>query len=213
MSISDQPFQKSSMSNQQSPVDSQAGAEEPMWAIPSRSMPAKTYLVSAKSVGVMTPPEVAVPADFSASDLDTLPQMALRPVRPLQFKKPENLRLGLPIAAVLLLLTLVIIVGNIFGPRLWGGGHSTATNIVTGKGPFVQLPLSPAQINSIKHLVSYMQYKQLASLYVSRMNLDQELGQLIMVEYAETSYSPQLDMMVNQLHAGGVIMYEFQMNT
>jgi beta-N-acetylhexosaminidase len=45
------------------------------------------------------------------------------------------------------------------------------------------------------------------------MSLDVELGQLIMVEYADTSYSSDLDMMVNQLHAGGVIMYEFQMNT
>jgi len=58
-----------------------------------------------------------------------------------------------------------------------------------------------------------MKYKQLASLYVSHMTLDEELGQLIMVEYADTYYSPDLDMMVNKLHAGGVIMYEFQMKT
>jgi len=58
-----------------------------------------------------------------------------------------------------------------------------------------------------------MQYKQLASMYVARMSLDVELGQLIMVEYTDTTYSSDLDTMVNQLHAGGVIMYEFQMNT
>jgi beta-N-acetylhexosaminidase len=50
-------------------------------------------------------------------------------------------------------------------------------------------------------------------MYVARMPLDVELGQLIMVEYSATSYSSDLDMMVNKLHAGGVIMYEFQMNT
>src|SRR5947209_17205256 len=45
------------------------------------------------------------------------------------------------------------------------------------------------------------------------MTLDEELGQLIMVEYADTKYSSDLDTMINKLHAGGVIMYEFQMNT
>ena len=77
----------------------------------------------------------------------------------------------------------------------------------------MQQPLNPQQITNLRHLVSHMKDKQLASLYVSHMTLDEELGQLIMVEYADTSYSPDLDMMVNQLHAGGVIMYEFQMLT
>src|SRR5947208_5510339 len=45
------------------------------------------------------------------------------------------------------------------------------------------------------------------------MSLDEKLGQLFMVEYADTSYSSDLDTMINKLHAGGVIMYEFQMNT
>jgi len=80
-------------------------------------------------------------------------------------------------------------------------------------GQFVQLPLSPTQIDALRHLGSHMQYKQLASMYVARMSLDVELGQLIMVEYGDTTYSSDLDTMVNQLHAGGVIMYEFQMNT
>src|SRR6266571_8955920 len=80
-------------------------------------------------------------------------------------------------------------------------------------GAFVQQPLNAMQIDSLRHLVGYMKYKQLASMYVARMPLDVELGQLIMVEYSDTSYSPNLDMMVNKLHAGGVIMYEFQMKT
>ncbi len=77
----------------------------------------------------------------------------------------------------------------------------------------MQAPLNAGQINAIMHLTGYMNYKQLASLYVSHMSLDEELGQLIMVEYADTSYSPDLDTMINKLHAGGVIMYEFQMQT
>jgi len=58
-----------------------------------------------------------------------------------------------------------------------------------------------------------MDYKQLAKLYVSHMTLDEELGQLFMAEYYDTYYAPELDMMINQLHAGGVVMYAFQMNT
>ncbi len=80
-------------------------------------------------------------------------------------------------------------------------------------GAFVQQPLNAMQIDSLRHLVGYMKYKQLASMYVARMPLDVELGQLIMVEYSDTYYSPDVDMMVNKLHAGGVIMYEFQMKT
>src|SRR5207253_9012472 len=76
-----------------------------------------------------------------------------------------------------------------------------------------KVPLNADQINAIKHLPGYMKYKQLASMYISRMTLDEELGQLVMVEYADTNYSSDLDTMINKLHAGGVIMYEFQMNT
>ncbi len=123
------------------------------------------------------------------------------------FKRPHGSRLRMLIALVL--LVGIIVSGSMWGSRLIAGS-------VWGQapqGPFVQPPLTPSQVNAMHHLVSYMQYKQLASLYVSRMSLDEELGQLIMVEYAEDLYSPQLDMMINQLHAGGVIMYEFQMKT
>ncbi len=77
----------------------------------------------------------------------------------------------------------------------------------------MQAPLTADQIYALRHLVNRMKYKQLASLYVARMSLDEELGQLIMVEYADTYYSQDVDTMITQLHAGGVIMYEFQMQT
>jgi beta-N-acetylhexosaminidase len=105
------------------------------------------------------------------------------------------------------------VLGGTFGFKLLGGaihGDSQANN---GAGPFVQSPLSPAQVYELQHLSTYIQYKQLASLYVARMTLDEELGQLIMVEYADTYYSPDLDTMISKLHAGGVIMYEFQMQS
>jgi len=115
---------------------------------------------------------------------------------------------------LLALLAILVTLGAIFGSSLFNspGGLNTPT-ASAARGPFVNPPLNAAQINAIMHLTGYMKYKQLAALYVSRMSLDEELGQLIMVEYADTSYSSDLDTMINKLHAGGVIMYEFQMQT
>jgi beta-N-acetylhexosaminidase len=115
------------------------------------------------------------------------------------------------------MLILLITLTGIFGDDLLNATGPSAqpspVSQIAHTGPFVQLPLTALQLNSLQHLISYMKYKQLASMYVARMSLDVELGQLIMVEYGDDYYSPDLDMMVNQLHAGGVIMYEFQMKT
>ncbi len=114
------------------------------------------------------------------------------------------------------MLTILVALGAFLGPNLFTnipGPGSDPSTAFGATGPFVKAPLNADQINAIMHLTGYMKYKQLASLYVSHMTLDEELGQLIMVEYADTSYSSDLDTMINKLHAGGVIMYEFQMNT
>jgi beta-N-acetylhexosaminidase len=58
-----------------------------------------------------------------------------------------------------------------------------------------------------------MKYKALASLYVDHMSLDDKIGQLIMLEFNETSYSDNLDYALNTLHVGGVILYDIQLNT
>ncbi|HLI06195.1 MAG TPA: glycoside hydrolase family 3 N-terminal domain-containing protein [Ktedonobacteraceae bacterium] len=78
-------------------------------------------------------------------------------------------------------------------------------------GPFVSTPLNPDQVDALRHLMSHMTMKQLAALYVSRMTLDEEIGQLIMAEYYMPTYGPDLDYMIHTLHVGGVIMYAFQM--
>jgi beta-N-acetylhexosaminidase len=58
-----------------------------------------------------------------------------------------------------------------------------------------------------------MGYHQLAALYISHMSLDEELGQLFMVGYNESTYSPDLERMISILHAGGVILYQDQIQT
>ena len=150
-----------------------------------------------------------------------LSQQATLPLPPLispaQIQRPKRRRLAIPVGIVLVVVAILITLGGFFGrdlltstPRI-SGPLSPAQPMYTGA--FVQQPLNAMQIDSLRHLVGYMKYKQLASMYVARMPLDVELGQLIMVEYSDTSYSSNLDTMVNKLHAGGVIMYEFQMKT
>jgi beta-N-acetylhexosaminidase len=80
-------------------------------------------------------------------------------------------------------------------------------------GAFVTLPLSTRQIDTLRNRNHFFSYQRLAQLYVAHMTLDEKLGQLFMAEYYDTSYSPALDTMVSRLHAGGVIMYAFQMKS
>ena len=124
-------------------------------------------------------------------------------------------RIAIPVMITLVLLAVLIGLGGYLGQQWITGTPSGQIPVqaTTHAGPFVQPPLTAMELNSLQHLVGYMKYKQLAAMYVARMSLDVELGQLIMVEYSDTSYSPDLNMMINQLHAGGVIMYEFQMQT
>lgn len=116
-------------------------------------------------------------------------------------------------AGLLVLLILLVSAG-------WLGQHllaATQANQVlsqpAGSGPYAQLPLTARQINAIEHLSAHMKYKALASLYVDHMSLDDKIGQLIMLEFNETSYSDNLDYALNTLHVGGVILYDIQLNS
>jgi beta-N-acetylhexosaminidase len=139
------------------------------------------------------------------------------PVIPLmQTFPPKRHRLLTFFILLMLMLALLVAVSAFLGPNLLAKVPDTTSNSLPplgASGPFVKAPLNADQINAIMHLTGYMKYKQLASIYVSHLTLDEELGQLIMVEFADTNYSSDLDTMINKLHAGGVIMYEFQMNT
>src|SRR6266849_2171274 len=83
----------------------------------------------------------------------------------------------------------------------------------SSRDPFAQPLLNPSQIDELHHLVKRMSYKQLASLYVSRMTLDEELGQLFMVQNGSEFYSADLEQTLEQFHVGGVILYQSQMKT
>jgi beta-N-acetylhexosaminidase len=122
-----------------------------------------------------------------------------------------------PLFIVLAILAALVVVGGLLGPHLLANNPnnvqgSTLPNF-SASGPYAQVPLTASQINAIEHLAGHMKYKALASLYVSHMSLDDKIGQLIMVEYNQPTYSDDLDYMLNTLHVGGVIMYEFQMTS
>ncbi len=230
MTMYDEQSQKPSTSNQQS-QNSRA-----KWAPPSRPMPAQQYLQERAQAGPYIPPPQPGRASSPRPLLEQVYQHPTAPLPSAGAKElihaprteysqsaqanqppPKRRRLGIPLFLTLVLLIVLVTVGGIFGQRLLDGAPAQITpagTTLTGpSGPFVQTPLTPEQVYAIQHLITHMKYKQLASLYVSHMTLDEELGQLIMVEYADTYYSPDLDTMITKLHAGGVIMYEFQMQT
>lgn len=204
-------------STSHSSPEKQTSTSAAQWQAPSRPMPAKEYQRKSS-----TPPRLQASKQAGATVSSTPLQAASArasqsPQSPLSPRPPQPRRRGgFRLLVTLLLLAIVVGLGSIVGQRLLSGSAivpALTAQSPTNTGPFVQPPLNTQQINDLRHLVTHMKYKQLASLYVSHMTLDEELGQLIMVEYGDTSYSADLDMMVNQLHAGGVIMYEFQMIT
>ena len=195
-------------------------AQEAVWAMPTAPLLTEHQPPAQQAHHVAT--QTAVPQRLQQRQTvsprskrsGNQPPAAPPPFVPASLSHPKR-RLALPIAIVLVLLTVLIGLGGYVEQQLASvAADQTPTALATTpKGPFVQLPLSASQLNALRHLTGYMRYKQLAAMYVARMSLDVELGQLIMVEYSDTTYSSDLDTMVNQLHAGGVIMYEFQMQT
>ncbi len=169
----------------------QPGAPSQAQAFPARPFPAQPLPAPTTHI-------------YRRSDLSPAPPA------PLARKRRGRLYLVLAILAVL------VVLGGLLSQQLLsnsGGSQADGPLNYPSNGPFAGFPLTASQINAIQHLSGHMKYKALASLYVSHMSLDEEIGQLIMVEYNQPTYSSDLDYMIHTLHAGGVIMYEFQMTT
>jgi beta-N-acetylhexosaminidase len=114
------------------------------------------------------------------------------------------------------LALIVVVSGGAAGYLYTRKPAATATPFPAASGPFATLPLSQSQIYQIQHMPEEMQAKELARIYVSQMTLDEKLGQLFMVQaetWNDSANTPDTMYMLNQLHAGGIIMYAIQMNT
>lgn len=186
----------------QPPAFQPARSPEQPFARPFQPQPAPSFTQQ----GPGTPPTQGFQHDGRAQQPPVVP-FSLRKARPGR----RTLYIALALCAIL------VVLGGLLSQQLLNGSNaSSAQNsalVFSGDGPYAQLPLTADQINAIQHLAGHMKYKALASLYVSHMSLDDEIGQLIMVEYNQPSYSSDLDYMLNTLHVGGVIMYEFQMTS
>jgi beta-N-acetylhexosaminidase len=130
--------------------------------------------------------------------------------------KPARRRIRFFWLALFVVLILLVIFGSSAAHYLLAQKPVASATPTPIKGPFVQMPLSPAQLHQIQQMPENMRAKQLAQIYVSRMSLDEKLGQLIMAQaltWNNSANTPDTMYMLNQLHAGGIIMYAIQMNT
>lgn len=118
-------------------------------------------------------------------------------------------------AQLLILLELVCLITLLGGDILpmQAGSATPLEKAITLSNPFIQMPFNPSEVNTLQHLPTLVSAKTLATMYLSRMTLDQKLGQLFMVQYWGYSYSSDLQKMIQDQYAGGVIMYGAQMNT
>ncbi len=129
-------------------------------------------------------------------------------------KKPRkrNSSVWAKVLILLVLTFMVVFLGSDIRQML--AGSTTPTLKVLAKtGPLIKTPLNSDEINQLHHLSEYLNDKTLARMYLSHMTLDQKLGQLFMVQYWGYSYSSDLETMIHDQYAGGVIMYGAQMNT
>src|SRR5215469_11370063 len=135
---------------------------------------------------------------------------------PFHGMRPRRRRSGLFVSLALVTLAVIVVLTGLLthlgsiGPLSPGEQPTVPTG---PPGPFVKAPYNASQVNALTHLVDLMTYKELASLYVAHMSLDEKLGQMIMTESEQNNYSDDLDYMITQLHVGGMIMYDSHLQT
>jgi beta-N-acetylhexosaminidase len=62
-------------------------------------------------------------------------------------------------------------------------------------------------------LTRQLSLNDVAAQYVAHMSLDDKLGQLIIMQYTDTTYTADQQAMVKPFHPGGVILYGYAMGT
>ncbi len=130
--------------------------------------------------------------------------------------RPRKHKTGLLVSLTLVALTAIVVLAGLWLHFDAIGTGTPAQQVIVplgSPGRFVAPPYSISQVNALEHLVDQMNYKELASLYVSHMTLDEKLGQMIMTESEQNTYSDDLNYMITQLHVGGMIMYESHLQT
>jgi beta-N-acetylhexosaminidase len=130
--------------------------------------------------------------------------------------RPKRRRTGLFVSLALIMLAAIVVITSLLthlGSTSQPAPRVQATMPTDPSGPFVALPYNASQVNALWHGFDRLTYKGLASFYVAHMSLDEKLGQLIMTESEQNTYSDDLNYMITQLHVGGMIMYESHLQT
>ena len=134
----------------------------------------------------------------------------------LRGRRPGRRRAGLLVSLALITLALLVVATGLywhFGSIAQPAHSKQTTDSLEQAGAIITAPYNTSQLNALTHLVDRMNYKELASLYVAHMSLDEKLGQMIMTESEQNDYSDDLNYMITQLHVGGMIMYESHLQT
>jgi beta-N-acetylhexosaminidase len=130
--------------------------------------------------------------------------------------RPRRRRTGILVSLALVILAILVVVAGLYMhfSSITQPAHSKRATIPAEQtGAIITAPYDTSQLNALTHLVDRMNYKELASLYVAHMSLDEKLGQMIMTESEQNNYSYDLNYMITQLHVGGMIMYESHLQT
>lgn len=135
---------------------------------------------------------------------------------PFRSPRPRRRRTGLLVMLPLVTLAMLVVATGFymhFGSVTQPVHINQSSNLPKQTGALITVPYNASQLNALIHLVDRMNYKELASLYVAHMTLDEKLGQMIMTESEQNNYSDDLNYMITQLHVGGMIMYESHLQT
>jgi beta-N-acetylhexosaminidase len=135
---------------------------------------------------------------------------------PLRSPRPKRRRTGFFVSLAPVTLAIILVVTGMymhFGSITQPSQSKQATISPEQTGILITAPYNTSQLSALTHLVDRMSYKELASLYVEHMSLDEKLGQMIMTESEQNNYSDDLNYMITQLHVGGMIMYESHLQT
>ncbi|HEV2238985.1 MAG TPA: glycoside hydrolase family 3 N-terminal domain-containing protein, partial [Ktedonobacterales bacterium] len=105
----------------------------------------------------------------------------------------------------IVLLCLALVAAGCAAPALTVGGAPGATSrqpTATATRATATPTPPPAPFDSARSRPD-----REVDAYLANMSLDEKLGQMLLVETIYTSYSPDVDTMIRQLHAGAVIIY------
>lgn len=112
---------------------------------------------------------------------------------------PRHRRFRLPLVAMLVWLTVLAACAT----PTHGAVPSAPRHTVSAPGNVASSPSPPWRMNPDAQ----------AAQMVDRMSLDDKLGQLIVIQFTDTTYTPDQARMVEPFHPGGVILYAYAMGT